>query len=210
MNISVRTLEIVAELYGISVADLKRGKQTKDIIEARQLATYLLIKLNLGYLLREDRITEINSYNKILRDMEANPVFKAFVEKILDYSQKACAMPKYEFATSTDILKTNRSMEITEREANILSKYRKGTTFRKIASAIKVTPVRIRQILLHTFVKELGQEAKRGFEINVQEYIDSQRDLHNVLRYLSQNQLLEISPEKLNNKSNKKSILLRR
>lgn len=202
MNPSFETLQIVAKIYGISVDDLKGGKQRKDIIEAQQLAAYLLTELNYFYypdieqILGEDRINIINSYNKILRDMKINPGFKTFVEYIIDYLQKICAPPKYEFRTSKYILKTNRGIEITKREADILSEYRKGATFKKIASTIKVTPVRIRQILMRTFIKELDQKAISGFRIDAQEYINYQIDLHNKLRRLLGDQQIKRSLKK--------------
>jgi 5-methylcytosine-specific restriction endonuclease McrA/DNA-directed RNA polymerase specialized sigma24 family protein len=83
-----------------------------------------------------------------------------------------------EFETSEDILNSNKSLEISDREIDILSKYRRGMTLEEIAETIHVTRERVRQIVQSTLIKELGQRAREGFKIDVKEYINSQKDLH--------------------------------
>ena len=222
MGISVKTLEIVAKIYGISVTDLKGGRQTKYAVKARQLAAYLLTELNYFYypaverIFGEDKITIINSYDKISRDMKISPKFRTSVEKILDYLQRVDISPKYEPMTSADILEakkyildTKRNIKITKREAYILSKYRKGLTFRKIASAIKISSERARQILLRVLDKEFFQKALNGFIADPNEYVKYELDSHNKLSRLLGNQEVERSLKKSVN-TIKKRFLLRR
>ncbi len=169
----------------------------------------------------KDHTTAIYSVNKISQEIEARPKFKVFVEGIIDPSQvteTSLSLNKsepltpdeikylsqslsiaakngkthYGFITSEDILRTNRNTEVTEREADILLKYRRGMTLEEIAATTNVTRERVRQIVMSTLIKELGQKAKSGFKIDVQEYIDSQKDLHNKSRYLSEDQRNEI------------------
>lgn len=169
----------------------------------------------------KDHTTAIYSVDKISHDIENKPKFKAFIEGIIYPSQvteTASSLDKpesltpdeikylnrsfsgtttsekapYGFTTSEDILKTNRNTNITQRETDILSKYRRGMTLEEIASITNVTRERIRQIVMSTLIKELGQKAKNGFKIDVQEYIDSQKDLHNKSRYLTEDQRNEI------------------
>jgi DNA-binding CsgD family transcriptional regulator len=169
----------------------------------------------------KDHTTAIYSVNKISQEIEARPKFKVFVEGIIDPSQVAETVlslnkpepltsdeikylsqslsgvaqkgkAHYGFITSEDILRTNRNTEVTEREADILLKYRRGMTLEEIAVTTNVTRERVRQIVMSTLIKELGQKAKNGFKIDVQEYIDSQKDLHNKSRYLSEDQRNEI------------------
>ena len=199
MNLSFETLQIVAKVYNISLDDLKGGEQRKDIIEARQLAAYLLTELNYFYypdvekILGEDQTTIIDSYNKISRDMKIKKEFRTFVRKILDYLQKVCAPPKYEFITSEHILEAKnyvleknkkRSIEITKREAYILSKYRQGIILKKIGRAINVSVERVRQILLRAFEKELDRKLLNRFLIDSEEYVNYQIDVHNKLCHL--------------------------
>lgn len=224
---SFEILQAVAKAYSISVDDIKGRRRTKDMAEARQLASYFLRKINslsypaIGRILGRDHTTAIYSVDKISQDIETKPRFKAFVEGIIDNSQivettsgldkpesltpdeikylsrslsgvTAGKGAHYGFLTSEDILKTNRNTDVTEREADILSKYRRGMTLEEIASTINVTRERIRQIVMSTLIKELGQKARSGFKIDVQEYIDSQKDLHKKSRYLSEDQRKEI------------------
>jgi len=176
----------------------------------------------IGRIMERDHTTAIHSYNKISHDVETKPKFRALVDQLTNSFGKAGAVADvdklesltpdeitylnktlsndteskkipYGFKTSEDILKTNQSIEITEREADILSKYRRGMTLDEIASTINVTRERIRQIAMRTLIKELGQKAQSGFNIDVQEYIDSQKDLHKQFRHLSEDQRREIA-----------------
>lgn len=175
----------------------------------------------IGRIMKRDHTTAIYSYGKISQDIEIKPSFKTFVDALLDslgaggigsdvdrvesltpdeikYLNKTLSdnnankKTSYEFKTSEDILRANRNTEITEREATILSEYRRGMTLEEIALTARVTRERIRQIVMHTLIKELGQKAKSGFNIDVQEYIDSQKDLHKKSRHLSEDQRKEI------------------
>src|SRR3989344_6699705 len=111
----------------------------------------------IGRIIGRYHTTAIHSCNKISLDVEIRPGFKVFVDKILSsfgktgkvsdvddaksltfdeikYLNKTLSdigenkKTPYGFETSEDILKTNQSMEMTEREADILSKYRRGMT----------------------------------------------------------------------------------
>ena len=220
---SFEILQAVAKAYSISVDDIKGRRRTKDMAEARQLASYFLRKINslsypaIGRILGRDHTTAIYSVDKISQDIETKPRFKTFVEGIIDTSQiiettsgldkpesltpdeikylsrslsgvTAGKGAHYGFVTSEDILKTNRNTDVTEREVDILSKYRRGMTLEEIALTANVTRERIRQIVMSTLIKELGQKAKGGFKIDVQEYINSQKDLHKKSRYLPEDQ----------------------
>ncbi len=190
----------------------------------------------IGRILRKDHTTVIHSYNKISHVIEIKPEFKVFVERILGSFQKTTIVPdlnkseplttdeikylsnslsdtaarkrtSYRFTTSEEILKTNLDTEITEREADILSKYRIGMTLDEIALTVNVTRERVRQIVMHSLIKELGQKAKSGFKIDVQEYIDYQKDLHMKSRYLSGNRKQELE-SKIRNGANVSQLLM--
>jgi DNA-binding CsgD family transcriptional regulator len=225
---SFEILRTVAEAYGVSVDDLEGERRMRNVVEARQLAAYFLLKINdlsyvaIGKMIGRDHTTAIHSYNKVSRRIETRPDFKAFVEKILGsfgdagitlnldqakiltsdeikYLNKSLSHAlrnkkkiSYGFETSEDILKANKSTEMTERETEILSKYRRGIILEEIASMTGVTRERIRQIIMHALIKELGQKAEGGFKIDVREYIDSQKSLHNRSRNLPKDQQNEI------------------
>jgi uncharacterized protein (DUF433 family) len=102
---------------------------------------------------------------------------KKMLAELPAQSEKSTPIPE----TSEDVLKTIKNLDITEREAYILSKYRQGLTLEEIGSIFHVTRERIRQIIEKALRKELGKEAKMGFIIDVKEYINSQKDLHHRL-----------------------------
>lgn len=189
----------------------------------------------IGRIMRRDHTTAIYSYNRISQCIETKLRFKELVDRLLNslreneagsdvdnvesltpdeikYLKKTLSDADenkkiyYEFKTSEDILKTNKSTEITEREADILSKYRRGMTLEEIASTTNVTRERIRQIVMCTLIKELGQRAQSGFKIDVQEYINFQKDLHRKSRHLSEDQQKEIM-NKLENGTRMSEIL---
>ncbi len=176
----------------------------------------------IGKIIGRDHTTAIHSYNKVSHRIETRPDFKSFVEKILGsfgeagitlnldqakiltsdeirYLNKSLSHAvknkrniSYGFETSEDILKANKNTEITERETEILSKYRRGMVLEEIASTTGVTRERVRQIVMNALIKELGQKAKSGFKIDVREYIDSQKSMHNRSRSLPEDQRNEI------------------
>lgn len=160
----------------------------------------------IGKLTGKDHTTAIHAYNKITSEISKNPKFAAFVLDIrsrfpreeraaiqlpantitegeADYLNKKILSESKNngvgYETSEDILNSGTNIEISQREADILSRYRQGQTLEEIAAQFNVTRERIRQITFHTLVKELGQKAKEGFKVDVKEYIESQRQLHN-------------------------------
>jgi uncharacterized protein (DUF433 family) len=178
----------------------------------------------IGRIMGRDHTTAIHSYNKISREIARNPKYKDFAEKLfgtlrgvestadvadvasltsdeIKYLHKTLSKETkeknaYGFETSEDILKLERNLEITEREADILAKYRAGMTLEEIAPTAGVTRERVRQIVMHALIKELGQKAHNGFKIDVKEYIGSQKNIHNRSRYLPEARRKEIA-EKL-------------
>jgi len=218
MIVSSEILKVVAKAYAVSVADLEGRIRTKKIAEARQVVMYFMRKVGglpfpkIGAVLQRDHTTAIYAYNKIVQDIKARPKFEKFIDKIsehlpgivisethdnndlnktisdVDTSKKRL----HRLVTSEDILKTKQSLEITKREVDILLMYKKGMTLEEIASTKNLTRERIRQIVQHTLIKELGQKANSGFKIDIQEYINYQKNLHNKLRYLSDDQRIEV------------------
>ncbi|HEY5221197.1 MAG TPA: helix-turn-helix domain-containing protein [Candidatus Paceibacterota bacterium] len=175
----------------------------------------------IGKIMGRDHTTMIHSYNKISQEIKTNPQYRDFAEKLfgalkgaevtadvadvasltsdeIKYLHKTLSKETkeknaYGFETSEDILKLERNLEITEREADILAKYRAGMTLEEIAPTAGVTRERVRQIVMHTLIKELGQKARNGFKIDVKEYIGSQKSIHNRSRYLPEGRRKEIA-----------------
>jgi DNA-directed RNA polymerase specialized sigma24 family protein len=176
----------------------------------------------IGKLLGRDHTTAIHSYNKIARKIQADPEYKTFAEGIfgtlkqpespviaeetrpltpeeieylrqnLESERKESERAPYGYETSEDVLAATKDLEITPRAADILAKYRSGMTLEEIAVIVGVTRERVRQIVMQTLMKELGQKAKEGFKIDVKEYIGSQKTFHNNSRYLSEDRRREV------------------
>ena len=166
----------------------------------------------IGEIMGRDHTTAIHSHEKMRDEIEKKPRFKKFAEELasslgyekkidvtdassltqneIEYLQTTLAeseKPKKVFPdleTSEDVLNTIQNLEITLREADILSKYRTGMTLEEISSTVSVTRERVRQIVMRTLMKELGQKAQDGFKIDVKEYIGSQKSLHMKFRYI--------------------------
>ncbi|MDO8557051.1 MAG: helix-turn-helix domain-containing protein [Candidatus Jorgensenbacteria bacterium] len=174
----------------------------------------------IGDIMGRDHTTVIHSYEKIRHQIERESNFKEFTEKLfpsfddrkrvdvtdaksltrdeIKYLQsilsKSLGYKKIlpDLETSEDVLNTFKSIEITERETDILSKYRTGMTLEEISLTVNLTRERVRQIIMNTVLKELGQKARDGFKIDVKEYVNSQKDLHRKSRRLSEDQRNEI------------------
>lgn len=175
----------------------------------------------IGDIIGRDHTTAIHSREKIRDQIEIKPNFKEFIEKVLstlkgrkkigvvdqnsmtrdemEYFQVTLSenntrkKAPYHSLTSEDVLNSMPNIKITEREDGILSKYRAGMTLEEISSTVNVTRERVRQIVMKTIMKELGQKAKDGFKIDVKVYVDPQKDLHKKSRYLSEDQRKEIA-----------------
>jgi len=176
----------------------------------------------IGKILGRDHTTAIHSYNKISRRIQTDPEYKTFAEGIfsdlklsknptvteesrpltpeeveylrqnLENERKESERVPYGYETSEDVLAATKDLEITPRAADILAKYRSGMTLEEVAAIVGVTRERVRQIVMQTLMKELGQKAKEGFKIDVKEYIGSQKTFHNNSRYLSEDRRREV------------------
>ncbi|MDD4980450.1 MAG: chromosomal replication initiator protein DnaA [Candidatus Omnitrophica bacterium] len=85
----------VAEEYGVSLADLKTRRRSKNIVLPRQVAMYLsreLTDLSLpeigNFFGGKDHTTVLHSYNKIKNDLNSNEILKNKVERVIQVIQQ--------------------------------------------------------------------------------------------------------------------------
>jgi len=177
----------------------------------------------IGKIIKRDHTTIINSYKKVTKKIETDEKFKFFVEQLIDFFVEeggifekdsnnitrqeieylqTTILPKQKvnrdggLQTSDDALRKIKNLEITEREETILKKYRTGMTLEEIGKCESITRERVRQIVMHVLIKEIGQKAKDGLKIDIKEYIKSQKVLHLINSHnISEEEKIKISSD---------------
>lgn len=190
----------VTEIFGISEKEIFTKTRRQEIAEARQVLAYCLRQINkmsfnaiAKFLNGEDHTTAIYSFHRVEKKMESNEYFnrrvRAVIDRILSFDE---TMPyKNPVVRIENILEKKfvedkkeksifpvKNLVITEREKNIILKYRQGKTLQEIADEFNVTRERIRQIVFKVNLKEAGVKNKDGFEIDFNEYIKGEKIAH--------------------------------
>ena len=84
-----KTMNVVSEIYGISVDDIKSKSRTQTVSTARNICMFVIRSLT-GITLKEtgvyfgkDHATVLNSVNNVEREMKANQTFKNTVNDVI-------------------------------------------------------------------------------------------------------------------------------
>ena len=84
-----KTMNVVSEIYGISVDDIKSKSRTQTVSTARNICMFVIRSLT-GITLKEtgvyfgkDHATVLNSINNVEREMKANQTFKNTVNDVI-------------------------------------------------------------------------------------------------------------------------------
>ncbi len=185
-------LHTVAMAYGITAGQILGKTRTAKIANARQIAAYLMRELyhlsfpQIGAVIGgRDHSTIIYAHQKIAQEIRNKPDLRLFIDSILQSTYSGNGMEVFNIPqeevesyseiqtveTSDDIVSTNINLDLTERESNILSEYRRGLTLEEMGGHFGITRERVRQISRKALMKELGSLGKQGLKINIREYI---------------------------------------
>ena len=137
--------------------------------------------------------------------------FQHHLITIISYYKKLISEDVYDLKNnkkmSFDLIGGDYDDDITKREREILKLYRKGLTLREIGVKFNLSRERIRQLKIRAFKKELVVKSrKNGLNIEVDEYIKNQEELHRKEKNKISKNKKELIKEDLNKKELHKDI----
>lgn len=200
-------IEVVSEFYDISKKDIVGPTRIKEVVKARQIVAYLAReKLKKSYpvigqrLGDRDHTTVLYSYCKIRETLKKNENLKKEILSILNLVEKTqkkikkregrtgqlvfpgkrrrTEKPPSIIISLKDLPKQKLSLDQTNRQVDILKKYKDGWTLEEIGKEYKITRERVRQIVEKGLYYNAREIVKQGIALDLNEFLKQEKRKH--------------------------------